>query len=93
MAGDCAQDATVVQIDMDYRTVGKNRDISLGLVGDVGAILGAVTQAISGRVDNGANERKPWMEELRAEEDRLQKRSHGKAQIRRATDPPATIVL
>jgi acetolactate synthase I/II/III large subunit len=66
------EDATVVQIDMDYRTVGKNRDISLGLVGDVGAILGAVTQAVSGRVNNGANERKPWMEELRAEEERLQ---------------------
>jgi thiamine pyrophosphate-dependent acetolactate synthase large subunit-like protein len=26
-------DATVVQIDLDYRNVGKNRDISLGLVG------------------------------------------------------------
>jgi acetolactate synthase I/II/III large subunit len=65
-------DATVVQIDMDYRTVGKNRDISLGLVGDVGAILGAVAQAVSGRVNRGTNERKPWMEELRAEEDRLQ---------------------
>jgi acetolactate synthase I/II/III large subunit len=64
-------DATVVQIDMDYRTVGKNRDISLGLVGDVGAILAAVTQAASGRVDNGANQRKPWMEELRFEEERL----------------------
>ncbi len=45
---------TVVQIDLDYRTVGKNRDISLGLVGDAGAILSAVTQAASGRVDNGA---------------------------------------
>jgi acetolactate synthase I/II/III large subunit len=66
------QDATVVQIDMDYRTVGKNRDISLGIVGDVGAVLSAVTQAVSGRVNNGANERKPWMEELRAEEDRMQ---------------------
>jgi acetolactate synthase I/II/III large subunit len=65
-------DAVVVQIDMDYRTVGKNRDISLGLVGDVGAILGAVTQAVSGRVKRGVNDRKPWMEELRAEEDRLQ---------------------
>jgi acetolactate synthase I/II/III large subunit len=65
-------DATVVQIDMDYRTVGKNRDISLGIVGDVGAVLGAVTQAVSGRVTNGANERKPWVEELRAEEDRMQ---------------------
>lgn len=66
------EDAAVVQIDMDYRTVGKNRDISLGIVGDVGAVLSAVTQAVSGRVNNGANERKPWMEELRAEEDRMQ---------------------
>jgi acetolactate synthase-1/2/3 large subunit len=64
-------DATVVQIDMDYRTVGKNRDISLGLVGDVGAILAAVTQAASGRVDNGATQRKPWMDELSFEEERL----------------------
>ena len=38
---------------MDYRTVGKNRDISLGLVGDVGAILKAVTEAASGRLDDG----------------------------------------
>src|ERR671931_744093 len=66
------EDATVVQIDMDYRTVGKNRDISLGLVGDVGAILATVAQAVSGRLHTGVNERKPWLEELRAEEDRLQ---------------------
>ncbi|MEE8266702.1 MAG: thiamine pyrophosphate-binding protein, partial [Acidiferrobacterales bacterium] len=46
-------DATVVQIDMDYRTVGKNRDISLGLVGDVGRILQAVLDATTGRGDNG----------------------------------------
>jgi acetolactate synthase-1/2/3 large subunit len=65
-------DATVVQIDMDYRTVGKNRDISLGLVGDVGAILEAVAQAATGRANPGTNERKSWLEELRAEEDRLQ---------------------
>ncbi len=61
-------DATVVQIDMDYRTVGKNRDISLGLVGDVGRILEAVTDAASGRVKSGADKRKAWMAELRAEE-------------------------
>ena len=63
-------DATVVQIDMDYRTVGKNRDISLGLVGDVGRILSAVTDAASGRADNGAQRRKAWLEELRAEEEK-----------------------
>ena len=61
-------DATVVQIDMDYRTVGKNRDISLGLVGDVGRVLEAVTAAATGRADNGARSRKSWMAELRAEE-------------------------
>ena len=62
---------TVVQIDMNYGTVGKNRDISLGLVGDVGAILRAVTQAASGRLQDGAKRRQPWIDELRAEERRL----------------------
>ncbi len=66
-----SSEATVVQIDMDYRTVGKNRDVSLGLVGDVGAILGAVTQAASGRADNGARKREPWLKDLRAEEQRM----------------------
>jgi len=61
-------DATVIQIDMDYRTVGKNRDISLGLVGDVGRILAAIEAAASGRVDNGARGRKAWLDALRAEE-------------------------
>jgi acetolactate synthase-1/2/3 large subunit len=60
------REATVVQIDMDYRTVGKNRDLSLGLVGDPGAILKAVGDAASGRSDNRAKARAPWLEELRA---------------------------
>jgi acetolactate synthase-1/2/3 large subunit len=63
--------AKIVQIDMDYRTVGKNRDIDLGLVGDPGAILAAVEQAASGRKDNGSAKRKGWLQELRAEEGRL----------------------
>jgi acetolactate synthase-1/2/3 large subunit len=62
------QDATVVQIDMDYRTVGKNRDVELGLVGDVGAILKAVGDAASGRANNGAKGREGWLEELRGME-------------------------
>ena len=61
-------EATVVQIDMDYRTVGKNRDISLGLVGDPGAILKAVHDATTGAADNGAKRREAWLEELRAAE-------------------------
>lgn len=62
------KNATVVQIDMDYRTVGKNRDIDLGIVGDPGVILAAVAQAASGRVNNGAANRTAWFAELRAEE-------------------------
>lgn len=61
-------DATVVQIDLDYRTVGKNRDVSLGLVGDCGRIMAAVTQAASGRVSSGAKKREAWLEQLRAAE-------------------------
>lgn len=60
--------ATVVQIDMDYKTVGRNRDIDLGLVGDPGTILSAVTQAASGRLSQ-AKDRTAWFKELRAEED------------------------
>ncbi len=63
-----SQEAALVQIDMDYKTVGKNRDISLGLVGDPGAILKAVGDAASGRADNGAARRAGWLEELRAAE-------------------------
>ncbi len=59
-------DATVVQIDLDYRTVGKNRDISLGLVGDPGAILKAVHDATTTVSDNGAVRRKAWLGELAA---------------------------
>lgn len=64
-----SRDATLVQIDLDYRTVGKNRDISLGLVGDPGAILAAVEQAASTRIDKGAREeRRQWMKQLQEAE-------------------------
>lgn len=59
-------DADIVQIDMDYRTVGRNRDITLGLVGDPGVILKAVHDATTGRADNGAKQREGWLKELRA---------------------------
>lgn len=62
---------TVVQIDMGYQTVGKNRDISLGLVGDIGAILGALIQAAPSRLAESAKGRQPWIDELRAEEKKL----------------------
>jgi len=59
---------TVVQIDMSYATVGKNRDISMGLVGDVGAILEAIVEASSqGRVAHPI-ERREWIAHLRSSE-------------------------
>ncbi len=59
-------EATVVQIDQSYATVGKNRDISLGLAGDPGAILRAVADAAAGRMDRGARQRRvEWMARLR----------------------------
>ena len=57
--------AQLVQIDMDYRTVGKNRDIDLGIVGHPGAILGAVLQAASGRLKQDKRQaRQQWMKKL-----------------------------
>lgn len=58
---------TVVQIDMSYATIGRNRDIDLGLVGDVGVILAAVTRASSGNA-NAANARDAWVSQLREKE-------------------------
>jgi acetolactate synthase-1/2/3 large subunit len=61
---------TLVQIDQDYRTVGKNRDVTFGIVGDPGAVLGAVLQAAGGRIKNDKRQaRKNWMKELSAAED------------------------
>jgi acetolactate synthase-1/2/3 large subunit len=63
-----SKESTLVQIDQDYRTVGKNRDISLGMAGDPGSILKAVHDATSGSKSNGANGREGWLKELRDEE-------------------------
>src|SRR3954451_6330520 len=77
-----SREATVVQIDMSYQTVGKNRDVSLGLVGDPGAILreaataaarGAILREVA-RAAQGRSKgekREGWLETLRAEEQRL----------------------
>jgi thiamine pyrophosphate-dependent acetolactate synthase large subunit-like protein len=59
-------DAKIVQIDMDYCTVGKNRDIDLDLVGDPGAIFAALHDAASGRITGAARAtHRNWMAELR----------------------------
>jgi len=59
----------LVQMDLDYRTVGKNRDIDLGLPGHPGANLTAVVAAASARIDGGKRQlRQQWMEKLRGAE-------------------------
>jgi acetolactate synthase-1/2/3 large subunit len=60
-----SRELKLVQIDMDYRTVGKNRDVDLGLVGHPGAILGALLQAASGRLKQDKRQaRRQWMKKL-----------------------------
>jgi acetolactate synthase I/II/III large subunit len=59
---------TVVQIDMSYATVGRNRDVDLGLVGDVGVILAAVAHAAGGN-KTAAAARNAWVAGLREKED------------------------
>ena len=63
-----SNDATLIHIDQDYRTVGKNRDITLGLAGDPGAILEAVHKVVLSNKKNGSENRKSWLNELRSEE-------------------------
>jgi len=67
--GKSLKSKTVVQIDMSYATIGRNRDISLGIAGDVGAVLEAVLHATSGRSDNGSRSRNEWVASLRAKEE------------------------
>ena len=69
-----SKEATLIQIDQDYRTVGKNRDIALGLAGDPGAILAAVLQATTGGKNNGAKSRQSWLNVLREEEEEKTKK-------------------
>jgi acetolactate synthase I/II/III large subunit len=63
-----SEKATLVQIDQSYSTVGRNRDIHLGIAGDPGAVLAAVLDATTGRSDNGAKGREDWLKELREDE-------------------------
>ena len=63
-----SNEATLIHIDQDYRTVGKNRDVTLGLAGDPGAILEAIHREVAPNMQNGSDKRESWLDELRAEE-------------------------
>lgn len=60
----------LVQIDAGYQTVGKNRDVNLGIAGHPGAVMAAVLQAASGRINKGKQDaRKEWLKTLQAAEE------------------------
>jgi acetolactate synthase-1/2/3 large subunit len=58
----------VAQIDLDYRTVGKNHDVAVGIVGDSGEVMKEVLRILADAGDAGARERAAWIDELRASE-------------------------
>ncbi|MGH8987600.1 MAG: thiamine pyrophosphate-binding protein [Acidimicrobiales bacterium] len=62
---------TVVQIDMGFATVGRNRDVEIGLVGDVGVILRLVTSATGTVEDKARASRTEWAAHLRERETAL----------------------
>ncbi len=67
--------AKVVQIDQNYAVIGKNHDITLGLLGHAGTIFRAVIDALSGRVEYGArSKRQAWIRELRQAEEKAQEK-------------------
>lgn len=58
-----APDTTVIQVDIDYGTLGQNRDIEIGIHGDARAVIEALTAAIDHDADSEA-----WLEHLRTVE-------------------------
>jgi thiamine pyrophosphate-dependent acetolactate synthase large subunit-like protein len=59
------RDVPIIQVDLDYRTVGKNHDVEIGIVGDSGEVMKEVLRLLAAAGADGAQSRKPWLEELR----------------------------
>ena len=80
------RDAKIVQIDMDYRTVGKNRDIELGLVGDPGAIFAALRQPRRAGSMAAHAKHRAWMASC-ARPRRPRREAHAAVPVRAVADP------
>jgi acetolactate synthase I/II/III large subunit len=63
--GKSLRSETVIQIDMSQSAIGRNRDVDLGLVGNIDTILAALTQAVAGRAWKDPEGRTAWVEHLR----------------------------
>jgi acetolactate synthase-1/2/3 large subunit len=59
--------AKLIHLDMDFRNVGYNRDFDLGMVGNIRAVLNAITEASPG---DTKRKHDPWMEKLIADEEK-----------------------
>lgn len=60
-----AAGARIIQVDLDYSTIGQNRGVDVGLAGDAAAVLGQLAAAV-GRVL--PERRRPWLDHLRQTE-------------------------
>jgi acetolactate synthase-1/2/3 large subunit len=68
-----AEDAKVVQIDIDPTAIGRSRGVDIGLVGDARAVLEQLNDAVAGVID--PSRYAPWVERL-AEADASRREAH-----------------
>ena len=58
-------EASLIQVDLDGREIGRNRGVDVGIIGDTGMVMAQLTDCAQGggfKPDG----RSPWIEELRA---------------------------
>ena len=62
-----APDAKLIQVDIDAEEIGLQRDVDVGIAGDVGHVLRQLGEALEGRTEGLAEQRaeSPWRHELR----------------------------
>ena len=62
-----APDAKLIQVDIDAEEIGLQKDVDVGIAGDVGHVLRQLGEALEGRTEGLAEQRaeSPWRHELR----------------------------
>ena len=62
-----APDAKLIQVDIDAEEIGLQKDVDVGIAGDVGRVLRQLGEALEGRTEGLAEQRaeSPWRHELR----------------------------
>ena len=72
--GSIGADAKIVQLDLDETLIGQNRSADVGLVGNLGANLAALTELLA---DRGLTASEEWAAGLRTAEDEAEKTQSG----------------